>query len=991
MELREIPLVQYLESKSPIYHAKILEMRDEVARWLGHIVHTFPHYTGHTAEHSEQIILQVSNLLFNDAPEPLLMLSAVEVYILIAAAYLHDAGMVVSDDEKAKILASSEWKTWVTGEGGGVKRWNEIESLIQANEPYDVVQDFHVNIQLRFLVAEFVRKTHHMRAADVIAQYQPLLGRFAFDDRMLQNTIADVCVAHGLAHYELENRDRYPDRRDIRGQKVNVRFLAIMLRLGDLLDMSTDRACPLLLNAACPLPSDSYAHWTQYQRFTHQMIAPETIEITAMCQSQDEHVFLRDWCEWLVNEVQNARILMARSARHGEWQAPIVSLDGQNPTIRIERAIGATYLPLEWQFELDSDTIFNRLVNDIYNEPLAFVRELIQNALDATRCQMYADLIAGGSETPEYPTQVAQAFRDNYPIRISLTYREWQNELSGEVENRQILVVEDRGIGMDQEIIRRYFLQVGRSYYKSEEFHRDFPFFPTSQFGLGFLSVFAVSDHVVVDTLKLGSPNNEGPIRLTLKGPRNYLLIQQSPRSSRGTRIEVILREPLEQGQLTRQIQGWCRRVEFPVVVYDLDQQTTVIAERPDQFTYEMPDVTTDNAIFAVRAFPINRSGIEGELYVFARTDDRGESWADWNYAQYAYPDKHPQAVRPPFPNSLVCLHGIATRGGGGFHNNPMSVRLDYRNDTYHPTLSRDSIRGRRVSEIETQGELGSRWEEVLREHISISRRARTDEGWEYKQKLVDLFPFPAFWDQMPEMIRVLQQDGSRLVSLPDIQAESLITTILYSWPPGERIELLRYEFAPTSSPPSLDIDDLGIRLRDLNRLSEAHRKAIFANRRVSSIRRLPSGHLAIDWRVCEDTGRLFASSADRPVGLVDLQDDNIVGFRLHQTTGNVYAHIVLNASNPFVQWMVRVERASRSESYSMIRDPFTRLMSLMLTPLNQGGYEIEEVEQFVGLWNTLPSLPPELMPPEFALTPRMFMPTIFLEGISRSSLELME
>ena len=104
-----------------------------------------------------------------------------------------------------------------------------------------------------------------------VPRFRELSGttRVAFDDPALLGTIGDVCAAHGLQQGELDDRDRFPERRDIQGQLVNVRFATILFRMGDLLDMSQDRACPLLLNAACPLPPDSLAHWTQYQRIVH--------------------------------------------------------------------------------------------------------------------------------------------------------------------------------------------------------------------------------------------------------------------------------------------------------------------------------------------------------------------------------------------------------------------------------------------------------------------------------------------------------------------------------------------------------------------------------------------------------------------------------------------------------------------------------------------------------------------------------------------------
>jgi molecular chaperone HtpG len=417
-DFRKTALMKSLKEKESVYWGKIVELRTEIENWLSYIPQTFPHYTRHTVQHSDAILVQLSKLLFREdsAKRPVVNLSAVETYILLAAAYLHDAGMVTSDRNKQQILQSEQWKIWTNNDEPGAKRSKQIDAFRNGQIPSDGnVRNFLADVQTRFLIAEFIRRTHHLRAREFMVQNENQLGRFALGDSVLLRAIADVCVAHGLRQSELEDRDRYPERTDIRDEQVNLRFLAILLRLGDLLDLSTDRACPLLMNASCPLPSESLAHWTQYQRITHRLTSPDRIEITAQCQNQDEHRYLKDWCQWLVSEVQNATVLMARSSRHNDWQAPTTTIDRPDQTIRLEPAPNAQYIPSSWRFELDPELVFQRLITDLYAEPDSFIRELIQNALDATRCQMYLDLRKEGHESPEFPTQVPQDRRMRYP------------------------------------------------------------------------------------------------------------------------------------------------------------------------------------------------------------------------------------------------------------------------------------------------------------------------------------------------------------------------------------------------------------------------------------------------------------------------------------------------------------------------------------------------------------------------------------------------
>ncbi|HEY4640643.1 MAG TPA: hypothetical protein VII75_04815, partial [Thermoanaerobaculia bacterium] len=174
--LEDSALARWLKKRNLEYYAKAVSLRSTIERWLGYVVHTFPHYTSHAVDHSDTVIWRMSSLLFKTktSKEPVVELSAIEAYILIAAAYLHDAGMVVSDDEKARILASPEWSTWLTGPMQPA--WQAIEALRTGNgTDTPAVRNFLADLHTRHLIAEFVRRQHHTRVRRVMVQQRDAL------------------------------------------------------------------------------------------------------------------------------------------------------------------------------------------------------------------------------------------------------------------------------------------------------------------------------------------------------------------------------------------------------------------------------------------------------------------------------------------------------------------------------------------------------------------------------------------------------------------------------------------------------------------------------------------------------------------------------------------------------------------------------------------------------------------------------------------------
>lgn len=173
----------------------------------------------------------------------------------------------------------------------------------------------------------------------------------------------------------------------------------------------------------------------------------------------------------------------------------------------------------------------------IYDNPLQAIRELVQNAVDACKLR---DALTRLYDRAVSPTA------DN---RILINYYEPSPD-------RQFPVIEvcDTGTGMDQWIITRWFLKVGRSYYGSAEFNRfrvdlrkgGLDFAPVSEFGIGFLSTFLLADKVEVETALWEPLRGDTRKRvLEIHGPSRLIRMTEHDNTGtnrlRGTHVRLTL------------------------------------------------------------------------------------------------------------------------------------------------------------------------------------------------------------------------------------------------------------------------------------------------------------------------------------------------------------------------------------------------------------------------------------------------------------------
>lgn len=156
-----------------------------------------------------------------------------------------------------------------------------------------------------------------------------------------------------------------------------------------------------------------------------------------------------------------------------------------------------------FHFDAYIPTLLPLLTGDnLYKSKEVFIRELVQNSIDATllRKKIQPDV--------EISTDIR--------IELGKEYRNGKN-----VKYFRII---DNGIGMSRFTIERYFTSIGRSFYVSEEFDElkkdnKIQYEAISNFGIGFLSSFMVCREVLVHTKNI--LNEDGTNGLEIEIP-NY-------------------------------------------------------------------------------------------------------------------------------------------------------------------------------------------------------------------------------------------------------------------------------------------------------------------------------------------------------------------------------------------------------------------------------------------------------------------------------------
>ena len=291
-----------------------------------------------------------------------------------------------------------------------------------------------------------------------------------------QNELALICQSHN-EDFEWISKEIHSET--IKGEySLNAQYIAVLLRIADYLDMDAQRA-PLYLYKYLNPTDYSDLEWRQHfdiDNYTKIVLNEKTgqkkILFIGSSKEPAVHRKLLKYFDDINKELLNAVNLCQLFGKD------IYLLNVYPHIINNIKPDGFTFS--DYKLELNYKAITNLLMGEnIYGDKKYGLREIVQNSIDACKTM---------EETAQ--THENFIFQKYEPIIIIALNKE-----------KQSITILDNGSGMNVEILKKYFLNVGVSYYNSDAYNlQGREYSPIGHYGIGFLSCFMLSDKVEVRT-----------------------------------------------------------------------------------------------------------------------------------------------------------------------------------------------------------------------------------------------------------------------------------------------------------------------------------------------------------------------------------------------------------------------------------------------------------------------------------------------------------
>lgn len=644
--------------------AAIGSLRETAGALADTISRLLPEYTDHSIRHMDMLWRTADVVLTAEETEAL---SVGESFILAASFYLHDLGMAFAATELGlgEIQRSNPYRQF-------------LSRMRDACRDPDAWEELRPSMERR-AVSLAVRQLHAELAYRLATEPIPGVGTFLIEPQRLREAwgphVGRVAESH---HWNL---DRVEAELGRQGQiplagahKGDLGFVACLLRLIDYAHINRDRASTIERALRQDIPAESLMHWLAQERIDgpHRDGAELIYSSAGSIGDVDAWWLYYQMLCGLDAEIRNVRrYLDQRHVSHGRLS--LASVRGASSPEDCAAFIQTDgFIPIEVNIRTGS---IERLVEILGGESLygpnkiVPLRELIQNAVDALALKS----VTAHSD----PERQAAGF----PIQVTLTSK-----------GEPTLEVADHGVGMSRKVMQDYLVTIASDYWRSDQFYSDFPqatergFRPAGRFGIGFISVFMISDEARV------SSNREGAerLQLSLRGVgRRGEIRTLGTSSGSGTSVALKLRADSVEAfeRLPHSVRCLAPMVENPLRV-DADGSVTTIEpgwwlERPveDFIKATNASIRVLEPLSAGRVYDPPSVGARiqvpypGLPYWYRGVGQDDEAANPWSRRWPEWRNRDRRIVAHPFHRmTVICSRGIAlstiyTPGFVGFVN----------------------------------------------------------------------------------------------------------------------------------------------------------------------------------------------------------------------------------------------------------------------------------------------------------------------------------
>ena len=518
--------------------------KDYMPKVLQTISHYFPHYSLHDESHSEAILNNIIKILGKDTIDKM---SVVDLWLMLTSAYYHDSGMAITANDKSSIVApDSKFVEYIKKEQkASSSPMNEYAHLFEIKDKKIYYKNNQLTTKsidaLRFLIADYFRSHHAERSAEKIDSAISLnLPGNPIPKRII-HLLGRICMAHTQTQEQVLELPKV-EASGCGTEDCHPLYVACLLRLGDLLDIDTNRVSEVLLSTLPTIPADSIKYNETNRDITHIRIDKSVVEMTASCKDYEVAELINHWFHMIDSEISFQTknwYLIVPDTTYGSLPSTgkmTVELEGYDNFNLKDRP----------QFKIDPNKAIEMLQGaGLYKDPSQSIRELLQNAVDATYLRVF-------KENPQITT--IEEFREccssqRYEIDIDFKKLKVENGIS-----QWEFSLKDNGLGMSKDDLQ--FLSRTGSSNQNEAKRKvieSMPAWmrPSGTFGIGFQSVFLITEKVNMKTRRWGRENT---LELTLYNPagkeKGNILLKTSNNEDNpiGTTIRFLIEMPAQVG-----------------------------------------------------------------------------------------------------------------------------------------------------------------------------------------------------------------------------------------------------------------------------------------------------------------------------------------------------------------------------------------------------------------------------------------------------------